>query len=116
MKYDFGARIRKIRQEKNIKQDELACYLQIKQSTLSKMENGKHYISLEVILNIVNYTKSSILDFFPEDLQNINQSNFNYQLQELHNELRVHKKINEQLVNIINELEKKIQLSPQTNN
>jgi transcriptional regulator with XRE-family HTH domain len=107
MHYNFGQAIRKIRLAKNIKQEELAYHLQIKQSTLSKMENGKHNISLEIIINIANYTKSSIHEFFTNDLHQLEQLNFKLQLQELHDELRVQKENNKQLINIINDLEKK---------
>lgn len=108
MQYNFGHIIRKIRLVKNIKQEELAYHLQIKQSTLSKMENGKHKISLEIIINITNYTKSSIHEFFHDDSHQLEQLNFKLQLQVLLDELRVQKENNKQLINIINDLEKKL--------
>ncbi len=115
MKNNIGEIIRKIREAKSIKQEELANYLQIKQSTLSKMENGKHNVSIELVINVVNYTETSIQTFFPDELYNLEKINLNYQIEELHDELKVQKENNKQLIKMINSLEQHVEdkISPQ---
>ncbi|MDA9555150.1 helix-turn-helix domain-containing protein [Pelobium sp.] len=108
MNQDIGAKIRKVRTEKNIKQEELAHFLSIKQSTLSKMENGNCFISFEQIINIAYYTKTLIHDFFPDNLTHLQQINFRMELQDLQNDLRYHKELNIQLLKRIQNLERQL--------
>jgi|SRR6476646_1619362 transcriptional regulator with XRE-family HTH domain len=108
MNQDIGAKIRKVRTEKNIKQEELAYFLSIKQSTLSKMENGNKFISFEQIINIAYYTKTPIHDFFPDNLTHLQQINFRMELQDLQNDLRYQQELNAQLLKRIQNLEKQL--------
>ena len=60
MIFDLGVKIKNLRKEKNISQEELAKKAKISRTTLSKIENG--YFSkvsvatLEKILSILGYT------------------------------------------------------------
>lgn len=108
MNQDIGAKIKKVRTEKNIKQEELAHFLNITQSTLSKMENGNTLITFEQIINIAAYTKTPIHDFFPDNLTHLQQINFRMELQDLQNDLLYQKELNAQLLKRIQNLEKQL--------
>ena len=51
----FSGKIRAVRMMKGIKQSELACFLNVKQQSISKLENGKTNISDEIAEKIANY-------------------------------------------------------------
>lgn len=108
MNQDIGAKIKKVRTEKNIKQEELAHFLRITQSALSKIENGNSFISFEQIINIAAYTKTSIHDFFPDNLTHLQQINFRMELQNLQYELQYQKELNAQLLKRIQNLERQL--------
>ena len=51
----FGEKIRAVRMMKGIKQTELACFLNVKQQSISKLENGRINISGELANKVANY-------------------------------------------------------------
>ncbi|SKB59270.1 helix-turn-helix domain-containing protein [Dyadobacter psychrophilus] len=51
----FSEKIRAVRMMKGIKQSELACFLNVKQQSISKLENDKTNISDEIAAKIANY-------------------------------------------------------------
>lgn len=105
---NLGQKIREIRQQHNIKQEELSEFLRITQGQLSKLENGKTFISFEQVLNIASYTKTPLHKFLPEDLEKIQQFDFKIQLENLHQENMDQKETIRQLLNNIRSLEKEL--------
>lgn len=67
---DIGFRIKKIREERNISQEELAVQLGISQSKLSKIENGHLNASLPLIIAASNLFNLSLADL-TQVMQNI---------------------------------------------
>ena len=51
----FGEKIRAVRMMKGIKQTELACFLNVKQQSISKLENGRINITGELANKVANY-------------------------------------------------------------
>lgn len=65
---DFiGKRIRELRQEKGLSQEELAFEADIDRTYLSSIERGKRNISLAVALKIVTALKVSVLNLIEKD-------------------------------------------------
>lgn len=102
---ELGLKIKQIRQEKNIKQEELALFLDISQGQLSKIENGSVIININQLIDITNYTKTNLMDFFPENLVHIQQLDFKLQLQELIQENKEQKDVIKLLLKTIKSLE-----------
>ncbi len=69
-KSDIGFRIKKLREEKNLSQEELAVQLCISQSKLSKIENGHLNASLPLIIAACNLFNLSLTDL-TQVMQNI---------------------------------------------
>ncbi len=67
---DIGFRIKKLREERNISQEELAVQLSISQSKLSKIENGHLNASLPLMIATCNLFNLSLADL-TKDIQNI---------------------------------------------
>lgn len=109
MKLNIGVKIRKIREERNIKQEEIARFLKITQSAYSKLETEASRITPELILSIASYTKTPIHEFFPADLVNLQQIDFRMQLQDAINETNTLKEINSHLLKRLKTLEKLIE-------
>jgi len=61
----IGANIRQIRQDKNIKQENLANHLKIAQGTLSKIENDSLEISVNDLIKICTYIDTPISRLLP---------------------------------------------------
>jgi transcriptional regulator with XRE-family HTH domain len=61
-----GLKIRKLRQAKGIKQEELAGAIKISQGTLSKMESGCLSVSTSALFAIAKYTETSMAYFLSE--------------------------------------------------
>ena len=57
-------RIKILRKEKNITQDELAAAVGVTRQTIISLENGKYNASLQLAFKIANYFSSSIEDIF----------------------------------------------------
>ncbi|MDH6254248.1 DNA-binding Xre family transcriptional regulator [Chryseobacterium sp. H1D6B] len=65
-KHDLGFQIKKLRERKNISQGKMAGHLEISQSKLSKIENGKikkvDFILMEKICRFFSISNSEFLD------------------------------------------------------
>jgi DNA-binding XRE family transcriptional regulator len=51
----FSEKIRAVRMMKGIKQSELAAFLNVRQQSISKLENDKTHISSELAEKVANY-------------------------------------------------------------
>jgi len=51
---DLGFKIKKLREDRNMSQEELAIQLNISQSKLSKIENGRLQINTALLLGVCN--------------------------------------------------------------
>lgn len=60
---DLGFKIKRLREEKNMSQEELAIQLNISQSKLSKIENGQLKANMTLILGICNCFCIEITEF-----------------------------------------------------
>ena len=54
------SRIKNLREEKALKQSELAKYLNVKQSTYSNYETGKINVTIETFIKLAKYYNTSI--------------------------------------------------------
>lgn len=66
---DLGFKIKKLREERNISQEELANELNISQSKLSKIENGRIKASLPFIISTFHFFSLTLSDL-AEIIQN----------------------------------------------
>lgn len=65
---DIGFKIKQIREQKNLSQEHLANLLEISQSRLSKIENGRiKKIDMKLILKLCKNVGINIDKFFEED-------------------------------------------------
>lgn len=58
--------IKKIRKQQNIRQKQLAEYLEVSQQAISCMENGVTTILPQHMKRICQFLKSDLLEVFPE--------------------------------------------------
>ena len=62
---DIGFKIKKLREEKNVSQEQLVNLLEISQSKLSKIENGRlKKIEMKLVLKFCKSIDVSLDDFF----------------------------------------------------
>ena len=62
---DIGFKIKKLREEKNLSQEQLANLLEISQSKLSKIENGRlKKIEMKLVLKFCKSIDVSLDEFF----------------------------------------------------
>lgn len=61
----IGNRIRELREQRNLKQDDLAEYLHTTSQTISRYEIGDRKTNQDVLFKLAEYFKISINDFFP---------------------------------------------------
>ena len=73
--------IKKIREEKGIKQTEIAEFLNLSQSNYSKLENGTRALKEVDLVNIASYLKIPISDLFPNAVTELENKNLQEQLQ-----------------------------------
>ena len=59
---NLGFRIKQLREERDISQEELAHQLNISQSKLSKIENGRLKVSLILLINIFRFFALTLED------------------------------------------------------
>ncbi len=52
---EIGLRIKELRKERSISQDELAKALRVGRTTVTRWETGKYYPSLDEVVNISNF-------------------------------------------------------------
>ncbi|MCF2491537.1 helix-turn-helix domain-containing protein [Dyadobacter sp. CY347] len=69
----FGEKIRAVRMMKGIKQSELASFLNVKQQSISKLENGRINISAELANKVASYlgfrSKQEMETFYQNHIQ-----------------------------------------------
>jgi transcriptional regulator with XRE-family HTH domain len=92
MKYNIGAKIKKIRLRKGLSQIEMATLLNMTQSAYSRIETDGVNIIFEQIISIAYITNAALHEFFPDDLAEIQQINFRMQMQDYYNEIQSLKK------------------------
>ena len=72
--FNYGKRIKDIRTQKNISAYKLAKYLQVDQTTISKIETGVNIPSLQLLERICEYLSISLSEFFyVDDVSSINK-------------------------------------------
>ena len=92
MKYNIGAKIKKIRLIKALSQIEMATLLNMTQSAYSRIETDGVNVIFEQIISIAYITGAGLHEFFPDDLAEIQQVNFRMQMQDYYNEIQALKK------------------------
>ena len=72
---DIGFKIKKLREEKNLSQEQLANLLEISQSKLSKIENGRlKKIEMKLVLKFCKNIDIELDEFFEnKDTVDVNQ-------------------------------------------
>ncbi len=68
---DTGCKIKRLRLDKNIKQEDLARHLKISQSTLSKIESGLLAVSVDKLVEIANYAQTSLTNLLPGEINGL---------------------------------------------
>jgi len=66
----LGKRLRELRKRKGINQEKLAELIDVDPTTISNIENGKNYPSLNNLENLLDVLDSSFLDAFDFDHKN----------------------------------------------
>lgn len=72
---NLGENIRRIRVEKDKKQQEIYDAIGVNQSTYSKIENNKYKMDIETLKNIANVLEVDITKLIGEDKIEINHTN-----------------------------------------
>ena len=72
---NIGENIRKIRKEKDKKQQEIYDAIGVNQSTYSKIENNKYKMDIETLKNIASVLEVDISKLIGEDKIEINHTN-----------------------------------------
>jgi transcriptional regulator with XRE-family HTH domain len=72
---NIGENIRRIRVEKDKKQQEIYDAIGVNQSTYSKIENNKYKMDIEILKNIANALEVDITKLIGEDKIEINHTN-----------------------------------------
>jgi transcriptional regulator with XRE-family HTH domain len=115
MKYNIGAKIKKIRLSKGLSQTQMATLLNMTQSAYSRIETDGVNVIFEQIISIAYITEAALYEFFPNDLAELQQINFRMQMQDYYNEIESLKKelayqkdINKELIERNKELKEKL--------
>lgn len=69
---DLGSRIRQVRKERHLSQNELAEMLQISPSHMSDIENGKKNIGIDIFMRITEALQISADWLLRTDIPNVN--------------------------------------------
>lgn len=64
----IAARIRELREEQNLTQEELAWKSELNRTTMNHIENGRRNISAETLEKVINGLEVSVQDFFTSPL------------------------------------------------
>lgn len=64
----IAARIRELREQQNLTQEELAWKSELNRTTMNHIENGRRNISSETLEKIINGLEISFQDFFTSPL------------------------------------------------
>jgi transcriptional regulator with XRE-family HTH domain len=110
--------IKKIREEKGIKQTEIALFLNLSQSNYSKLENGTRALKEIDLVNIANFLKIPVSAFSPNAVNEIENKNLQEQLQlmsqDITNKIQIIQNLLEENIKLKleNELLKNSKLNP----
>jgi transcriptional regulator with XRE-family HTH domain len=104
---EIGLKIKEIRIKKGIKQEAIAHFLNIHQSTYAKLENGRLAIKIEQLINVATYLKINVADFLEPNITSLQQIDFNQQLDKLYIEIKRKNNLIDVLLKRIKELENK---------
>jgi len=75
IKINFGKNVKELRNSRNITQEKLAEFLDLQTQTITAIENGKTFISCEVLMKLCNFFEiEPFLLFLPKI--NINSENY----------------------------------------
>ena len=66
-KNTVGQKVRELRKNASMTQQELAGLIGVKQSDLSRMENGEYRVSLSALVKILGVLDMSVSEFFGEE-------------------------------------------------
>lgn len=73
--YIFGNRLKKLRVDKDLNQEQLGELIGVTKATISNWENGKGYADGDTLIKLANYfevTTDYLLGFNTDDINNIN--------------------------------------------
>jgi transcriptional regulator with XRE-family HTH domain len=103
---EIGLLIKEIRLQKKIKQTSIASFLKLNQSNYSKLENGTRAIKIDELINIAQYLKIPISDFFPNSITALENKNLQDQVKLLNQDNANKTPLIKMLLNKIKDLEK----------
>jgi transcriptional regulator with XRE-family HTH domain len=92
MKYNIGAKLKKIRLNLGLNQSQMGNLLYLTQNAYSRLETNNVNVLFEQIIDIAYKTNIGVYEFFPDDLTEIQQINFRMQMQDYYNEIQSLKK------------------------
>ena len=64
VKKQFGARVKLLRQERNMSQESLALESDLDRTYIPSIEKGERNVSIEVIYRLAKALKIDVIDFF----------------------------------------------------
>jgi transcriptional regulator with XRE-family HTH domain len=102
---EIGLLIKEIRLQKKIKQTSIASFLKLNQSNYSKLENGTRAIKIDELINIAQYLKIPISDFFPNAVTALDNKNLQDQVKLLNQDNANKTQLIKMLLNKIKDLE-----------
>ncbi|WP_069997730.1 helix-turn-helix domain-containing protein [Cellulosilyticum sp. I15G10I2] len=68
---DIGTKIKEMRKDKKLTQQQLADMISVTRSSLQKYENGETAITIELLENIAAALNVDIISFFTDDVDDI---------------------------------------------
>lgn len=78
IKSTFGAAVKELRKQKGITQEQLVEYLDIQSSTIAGIENGRAFVSSELISKLCNYFNVTPALFFFERVRILSEQDVDY--------------------------------------
>ncbi len=64
-RFGVGARLRLLREERHISQEEVAFAAEVTQASISNYENGRNEIPLSVLLSVCDFLGVGLVDMLP---------------------------------------------------
>lgn len=65
LRAEVGARLRRLREERHISQEEIAFAAEVTQASISNYENGRNEIPLSVLLSVCDFLGVSLYEMLP---------------------------------------------------
>ncbi len=69
--YNYGERFKELRQTKNISANKLSKLLNVDPSTISKIENGSAFPSIQLLEKLCGYFEITLYSFFKNNVDNV---------------------------------------------